>query len=62
MKQDFEKNRGYWHDTWDQVLDLDPDFFEAYTQFSAVPFRQREGEGEARPVRPRERGRGRVSR
>lgn len=29
------------------VLDLDPDFFEAYTQFSTVPFQQRESEGKA---------------
>jgi alkylhydroperoxidase/carboxymuconolactone decarboxylase family protein YurZ len=43
LKSEFERKRGYWHETWDQVLDLDPDFFEAYTHFSAVPFRQREG-------------------
>jgi hypothetical protein len=37
LKRDFERKRGYWHETWNQVLELNPDFFEAYTQFSAVP-------------------------
>lgn len=41
LKADFIDKRGYWHSSWEQVLDLDPDFFEAYTNFSAYPFRQR---------------------
>ncbi len=41
LKSDFTKKRGYWHSTWDAVLALDPDFFEAYTDFSSHPFRQR---------------------
>lgn len=45
LKRDFERKRGYWHETWDQVLELHPDFFQAYTQFSAVPFRHRGSEG-----------------
>jgi alkylhydroperoxidase/carboxymuconolactone decarboxylase family protein YurZ len=32
------------------VLDLDPDFFEVYTQFSVVPFQQRDSEDEASPA------------
>jgi len=40
LKDDFHKKRGYWGSTWDSVLAFDPDFFEAYTQFSAEPFRE----------------------
>ena len=32
------KKRGYWHPFWDEMLVLDPDFFDAYTQFSSVPW------------------------
>ena len=39
IKADFERNRGYWNSFWDDVLVLDPDFFEAYTQFSSVPWK-----------------------
>ncbi len=38
LKADFEAKRGYWHPFWDDVLVLDPDFFEAYTRFSSVPW------------------------
>ena len=38
LQADFEAKRGYWHQFWDDVLALDPDFFEAYTQFSSVPW------------------------
>jgi len=38
MKEEFIRVRGYWSDLWDGVLALDPDFFEAYFRFSAVPF------------------------
>jgi alkylhydroperoxidase/carboxymuconolactone decarboxylase family protein YurZ len=38
LQADFEAKRGYWHPFWDDVLALDPDFFEAYTQFSSVPW------------------------
>jgi alkylhydroperoxidase/carboxymuconolactone decarboxylase family protein YurZ len=34
LKEDFERRRGYWHDTWDDVLLMAPDMFEAYTAFS----------------------------
>jgi alkylhydroperoxidase/carboxymuconolactone decarboxylase family protein YurZ len=38
LKSDFEAKRGYWNDFWDGLLDLDPDFFEAYLGFSSVPW------------------------
>jgi alkylhydroperoxidase/carboxymuconolactone decarboxylase family protein YurZ len=34
----FEAKRGYWHPFWDEMLILDPDFFDSYTQFSGVPW------------------------
>ena len=39
IKADFERHRGYWNSFWDDVLVLDPDFFEAYTSFSSVPWK-----------------------
>jgi alkylhydroperoxidase/carboxymuconolactone decarboxylase family protein YurZ len=39
IKAEFEANRGYWSSFWDDVLVLDADFFEAYTQFSSVPWK-----------------------
>ncbi|BCG01410.1 hypothetical protein PPGU19_059780 (plasmid) [Paraburkholderia sp. PGU19] len=39
LKDAFEKNRGYWHPTWEGLLELDPDLFEAYVEFSSVPWR-----------------------
>jgi alkylhydroperoxidase/carboxymuconolactone decarboxylase family protein YurZ len=38
LKADFEAKRGYWHDFWNGLLELDPDFFEAYVGFSAHPW------------------------
>ena len=38
LQADFTEKRGYWHAFWDDVLALDPDFFEAYSQFSSVPW------------------------
>lgn len=35
---EFERKRGYWHPFWDDMLVLDPDFFDSYTQFSSVPW------------------------
>ena len=37
LKNEFIKNRGYWADFWAQVLDLDADFFAAYSKLSSVP-------------------------
>jgi len=39
VKADFTKTRGYWHPFWDEMLELDPELFEAYTEFSSVPWR-----------------------
>jgi alkylhydroperoxidase/carboxymuconolactone decarboxylase family protein YurZ len=39
VKADFTENRGYWNPTWDEMLEVDPRLFEAYTEFSSVPWR-----------------------
>lgn len=39
LKDDFTKARGYWSPMWDGVLQLSPEFFEAYLAFSSVPWR-----------------------
>jgi len=40
LRERFIKDRGYWSErAWDPVLRLDPDFFEAYLNFSSVPWR-----------------------
>jgi alkylhydroperoxidase/carboxymuconolactone decarboxylase family protein YurZ len=38
LRRAFEQKRGYWNEFWDGLLALDPDFFEAYLRFSAVPW------------------------
>jgi len=38
LKADFTKKRGYWHEFWSEFLELDPDFFEAYLEYSSVPW------------------------
>lgn len=38
IKAEFTKARGYWHAFWDEMLELDPELFEAYTEFSSVPW------------------------
>lgn len=39
LKEQFIHSRGYWHSFWDGLLALDPELFEAYTDFSSVPWR-----------------------
>jgi alkylhydroperoxidase/carboxymuconolactone decarboxylase family protein YurZ len=39
LKADFTKTRGYWHAFWDEMLELDPELFAAYVEFSAHPWR-----------------------
>jgi alkylhydroperoxidase/carboxymuconolactone decarboxylase family protein YurZ len=39
IKADFTRARGYWHEFWDDMLELDPELFAAYTEFSSVPWR-----------------------
>ncbi|KAL1618025.1 hypothetical protein SLS54_007558 [Diplodia seriata] len=36
LKADFTQKRGYWHQFWEDFLKLDPEFFEAYLDFSTV--------------------------
>jgi alkylhydroperoxidase/carboxymuconolactone decarboxylase family protein YurZ len=38
IKAEFTRNRGYWHQFWDEMLELDPELFSAYTDFSSVPW------------------------
>jgi len=38
IKGTFVENRGYWSEIWDQILHLSPDYFEAYTELSSVPW------------------------
>jgi alkylhydroperoxidase/carboxymuconolactone decarboxylase family protein YurZ len=37
-KARFTATRGYWHEFWDEMLELDPETFGAYTDFSSVPW------------------------
>jgi alkylhydroperoxidase/carboxymuconolactone decarboxylase family protein YurZ len=39
LRDEFIEARGFWNPFWDSLLDQDEDFFEAYTQFSSVPWR-----------------------
>jgi alkylhydroperoxidase/carboxymuconolactone decarboxylase family protein YurZ len=39
VKADFTRDRGYWHPFWDEMLELDPEIFAAYTDFSSYPWR-----------------------
>ncbi len=39
LKADFIAARGYWAELWDIVLALSPDYFEAYAEFSSVPWK-----------------------
>jgi alkylhydroperoxidase/carboxymuconolactone decarboxylase family protein YurZ len=39
LKAEFIANRGYWSPLWDGVLALSPDYFEAYAEFSSVPWK-----------------------
>jgi alkylhydroperoxidase/carboxymuconolactone decarboxylase family protein YurZ len=38
VKREFEEKRGYWNPFWDEILLLDPEFFDTYTSFSSVPW------------------------
>lgn len=40
LKEQFIANRGYWSEIWNDVLRLSPDFFEAYMEFSSVPWKR----------------------
>jgi alkylhydroperoxidase/carboxymuconolactone decarboxylase family protein YurZ len=49
MKEDFEKKRGYWNTLWEELLRLSPEFFDAYTEFSSVPWVNEGGRGVLEP-------------
>lgn len=38
LKERFIETRGYWHEHWDNLLGLDPDYFEGYLAFSGAPW------------------------
>lgn len=39
LKENFTQTRGYWNPFWEQALRLDPPLFEAYFNFSSVPWK-----------------------
>lgn len=39
LKEDFTRQRGYWNPTWNEMLELAPEMFDAYTEFSSHPWR-----------------------
>lgn len=39
VKKEFTENRGYWNKTWDDTLELDPEYLEAYTEFSSASWK-----------------------
>jgi alkylhydroperoxidase/carboxymuconolactone decarboxylase family protein YurZ len=40
LKRRFTEEQGHWDKTWDGLLELDPDFFEACLEFSSLPWRK----------------------
>jgi alkylhydroperoxidase/carboxymuconolactone decarboxylase family protein YurZ len=38
LRAEFEEKRGYWHPFWNELLQLDADFFESYLDFSSLPW------------------------
>ena len=40
LKSEFIANRGYWNEFWDGLLLLSPDFFNAYLDFSSIPWKR----------------------
>ena len=39
LKDEFTESRGYWAPLWDQVLEISPEYFEAYMKLSSVPWK-----------------------
>ena len=39
LKRQFQENRGYWSEFWEQSLKLDTELFEAYFEYSSVPWK-----------------------
>jgi len=40
LKEQFTQLRGYWDPSLDGLLDLDPEFFEAFLHFTSVPWKK----------------------
>ena len=40
IKENFTKQRGYWHPVWNIVLEVDPEALEGYTHFSGEAWRK----------------------
>ena len=38
-KAECTKTRGYWHEFWDEILELEPELLATYAEFSSVPWR-----------------------
>jgi alkylhydroperoxidase/carboxymuconolactone decarboxylase family protein YurZ len=38
LKSAFTRQRGYWNATWDEMLEVAPEMFAAYTEFSSHPW------------------------
>ena len=53
LKAEFTKNRGHWHTFWEDFLRLDPDFFEAYLDFSSVPWTKKTEHGDRGALEPK---------
>lgn len=53
IKEEFTKNRGYWRVFWEDFLRLDPDFFEAYLNFSSVPWMKKMKHGDRGALKPK---------
>ncbi|OUS91371.1 NAD(P)-binding domain-containing protein [Rhodococcus sp. NCIMB 12038] len=39
LRRQFTEQRGYWHAFWEEMLELDPEIFAGYTEFSSVSWR-----------------------
>ncbi|GAA3326154.1 carboxymuconolactone decarboxylase family protein [Paeniglutamicibacter sulfureus] len=48
LKASFEARRGFWHEDFEQLLRLDPDLFEAYCEYSGLPWTEGELEPKVR--------------
>jgi alkylhydroperoxidase/carboxymuconolactone decarboxylase family protein YurZ len=40
LKREFIAYRGYWNPVWEQLLQHAPEFFDAYSRLSSVPWKQ----------------------
>lgn len=49
LKAGYKEKRGFWDPIWQAVVEMDPDFFEAYTEYSGYAF-QKPGGGSLSPM------------